>query len=311
MLEEMSKKVGTNSIVSWQPHGKAFRVHQVDVFARTVMPRYFKQTQYRSFQRQLHIYGFLRISKGLDRGAYAHPIFIRDKKSLSLRMSCIKIKGKRKSTKKYTASNTPVLRRAHADVPEFQSSANVCSNVLIMKQHAAMLQADPILQQSYTSTKKEKECGKGGPAKPTTPTAFTNGSRDHHTDEEEPLVNNALFFSQEEVPCDALVDWMEQAQTILSRNEKQGSPYPHGYDDSSLSEKGHEASTVLYGANHQKHFDEGHFEGKASTVLYGASHQKHFDEGHFEGKRFFYVGETTIVLEDFRSVPRFYMPSSA
>jgi hypothetical protein len=302
MLEEMAKKVGTDSIVSWQPHGKAFRVHQVDVFARTVMPRYFKQTQYKSFQRQLHIYGFRRIRKGLDTGAYAHPMFIRDKKSMSLQMACIKIKGKRKSTKKSSTSNTPVLRRAHAVVPNFHSSAtnvmdneqnqDICSNVL-MKHH--VLQADPILQQSCTSNKskeKERECSKGGPAKPIT-TAFTNDSSDHHTDEEEPLVNNALFFNQEEVPGDAVVDWMEQAQTILSRDEEQASPYPHGYDDSSVSEKGPEASTVLYGANHQKHFDE----------------------GLFEGKRFFYVGETTIV-EDFSSVidrggPRFYMPRSA
>jgi hypothetical protein len=43
MLEKMAK-VGDESIVSWwQPLGKAFRVHQPDVFARTVMPRYFKQ----------------------------------------------------------------------------------------------------------------------------------------------------------------------------------------------------------------------------------------------------------------------------
>jgi hypothetical protein len=94
MLEEMAT-VGDESIVSWQPHGKAFRVHLPDVFARTVMPRYFKQTKYKSFLRQLQLYGFHRIRKGMDAGAYFHSMFIRNKKSMSLQMSCQKIKGKK------------------------------------------------------------------------------------------------------------------------------------------------------------------------------------------------------------------------
>jgi hypothetical protein len=57
MLDEMAT-LKFESIISWQPHGTAFRVHQPDEFARIVMPRYFQQTKYKSFQRQLHIYGF-------------------------------------------------------------------------------------------------------------------------------------------------------------------------------------------------------------------------------------------------------------
>ena len=80
-------------IVSWMPHGKAFRVHKTHEFARTIMPRYFKQTQYKSFQRQLHIYGFHRITQGVDKGAYYHDMFIKGKKAASLRMTRRKIKG--------------------------------------------------------------------------------------------------------------------------------------------------------------------------------------------------------------------------
>ena len=97
MLEEMTT-IGDESIVSWQPHGKAFRVHLPDVFVKTVMPHYFsKQTKYKSFLRQLHIYGFHRIGKGMDRGAYCHSMFIRNKKSMCFRMVCQKIKGKKSS----------------------------------------------------------------------------------------------------------------------------------------------------------------------------------------------------------------------
>ena len=51
-LHEMLDDVASNhaneeDIVSWQPHGKAFRVHKPKEFAKSIMPRYFKQTQYK------------------------------------------------------------------------------------------------------------------------------------------------------------------------------------------------------------------------------------------------------------------------
>jgi hypothetical protein len=233
MLEEMAT-VGEESIVSWQPHGRAFRVHLPDVFARNVMPRYFKkQTKYKSFLRQLHIYGFHRICKGMDRGAYYHDMFIRNKKSMSLRMSCL---------------------------------------------------------QAYTTIKERK-------------TACSSG---HHPAEEEPLINSARLFNQEvsdgPSPPHRLIgsdiiglgDWMNQAEPTLLRDEEHASPY---YEcDSRVSEKGHEASAILYGVK---------------------NHQKQGDEGFFAGKRFFYVVETGggPMVEDFNAVinrrgPMFYVPRS-
>ena len=70
-----------DDIVSWQPHGKAFRVHKPLEFTKFIVPHYFNQTKYKSFQRQLLIYGFQRIrSKGVDQGAYFHERFVRDDK---------------------------------------------------------------------------------------------------------------------------------------------------------------------------------------------------------------------------------------
>jgi hypothetical protein len=97
MLEDVAAN-GHEDVISWQPHGRAFRVHKPLEFATRVMSCYFKkQTQYKSFQRQLHIYGFRRITgKGmLDNGAYYHEKFIRGQQHVSLRMVRQKIKGKK------------------------------------------------------------------------------------------------------------------------------------------------------------------------------------------------------------------------
>ena len=48
---------GQDEVVSWLSHGRAFKVHQPKVFAATIMPRFFNQSKYTSFQRQLNLYG--------------------------------------------------------------------------------------------------------------------------------------------------------------------------------------------------------------------------------------------------------------
>jgi hypothetical protein len=286
MLEEMAT-VGEESIVSWQPHGRAFRVHLPDVFARNVMPRYFKkQTKYKSFLRQLHIYGFHRICKGMDRGAYYHDMFIRNKKSMSLRMSCQKIKGRKSTTSNvahHHATVNPDLsswETTYVDNDQFQERRNL----------PYALQVDPMLQ-THTTIKETKTAG---------------NSYQHYPEEEEPLVNSAHLFNQEvsdgpSPPHYRLIgsdiiglgDWMNQAEPTLLRDEEHASP--HYECDSRVSEKGHETSATLYRVNHQKQGDE----------------------GFFAGKRFFYVVETGggPMVEDFNAVinrrgPMFYVPRS-
>jgi hypothetical protein len=61
---------GLADIISWQPHGRCFVVHKPDVFLKDVMPKYFSQTRIASFQRQLNLYGFNRITKGPDKNGY-------------------------------------------------------------------------------------------------------------------------------------------------------------------------------------------------------------------------------------------------
>ena len=84
---------GNDHIISWVAKGRAFRVHQPQKFAEIIMSRYFNQTKFKSFQRQLHIYGFQRILNGIDKGAYHHNLFRQNQQDLCLRMIRQKIKG--------------------------------------------------------------------------------------------------------------------------------------------------------------------------------------------------------------------------
>ena len=47
MLDRSSNE-GNEDIVSWVDNGEAFRVHLPDVFVESIMPRFFKQTKYKS-----------------------------------------------------------------------------------------------------------------------------------------------------------------------------------------------------------------------------------------------------------------------
>jgi hypothetical protein len=81
------------SVISWQPHGRCFKVHHPKIFEEIVLQRFFKQHKYTSFQRQLNIYGFRRITSGKDRGSYYHELFLRGKKCLCFHMERTSIKG--------------------------------------------------------------------------------------------------------------------------------------------------------------------------------------------------------------------------
>ena len=85
---------GFQKIVSWQPHGYAFRVHDKKKFVKQIMPTYFRHSKFTSFQRQLNLYCFRRLTMGIDNGAYYHELFRRDQPLLSKDMVRKRIKGK-------------------------------------------------------------------------------------------------------------------------------------------------------------------------------------------------------------------------
>lgn len=87
-------------IISWQPHGRSFLLHQPEDFLKTVMPLHFGQTKLTSFRRQLNLYGFKRVSSGIDKGAYYHSLFLRGKPELCSQMFRTAIKNRIKTKEK-------------------------------------------------------------------------------------------------------------------------------------------------------------------------------------------------------------------
>ena len=104
ILEE-SEAAGLGHIISWQPHGRAFKIRNLTLFAEQIMREYFpKMKKVASFQRQFNLYGFEKLSRdGPDNGAYYHEAFLRHCPGLCLR----RITRKRVKGTGYKAASNP------------------------------------------------------------------------------------------------------------------------------------------------------------------------------------------------------------
>ena len=85
LLSEAEKN-GKDDVISWMPDDESFKVHDRSKFATNVMSSYFGTSNYRSFQKNLNMWGFTSIRSGSKRGSYYHPLFVRKLPSLCHRM---------------------------------------------------------------------------------------------------------------------------------------------------------------------------------------------------------------------------------
>jgi len=129
VLEE-SERCGFTDIVSWQ--GKRhFKVHDPKNFEQSIMKKFFNQTRYKSFQRQLNIYGFERLTlgTGADIGSYTHHLLIRGKPNICRFMVRTKVKNKgSKSGAASVASIKTTQRLSRSNSQNFTSSSRRASS---------------------------------------------------------------------------------------------------------------------------------------------------------------------------------------
>ena len=158
MLEDAEHK-GFQNIVSWQPHGRAFRVHDKKKFVKEILSKYFRQTQFTSFQRQLNLYCFQRLTIGNDKGASYHELFRRDQPHLSRQMVRKRIKGNgaRAATDAesepnfYSSQCSEFAIQPTADLGSFAASGTGLDGAFNLYQKPN-LQLQSISSLSYTST---------------------------------------------------------------------------------------------------------------------------------------------------------------
>jgi len=100
MLQDSPEK-GWEDIVSWAPDGLSFHVHDADRFMTDVLPAYFNQTKFKSFQRQLNFYGFHRNVKFF---AYSHRYLIRGNQEMCKKI--IRTVGQDKPLQKESSSTS-------------------------------------------------------------------------------------------------------------------------------------------------------------------------------------------------------------
>ncbi|KAL3939143.1 MAG: hypothetical protein SGARI_001479 [Bacillariaceae sp.] len=83
------------SHIAWMNYGKSFKILNTAKFAQRTLPKFFPNTQYKSFIRQLNIYGFNRVKdrKSPAYGEYSHDLFVKGKPDLCVLMTRQKIKG--------------------------------------------------------------------------------------------------------------------------------------------------------------------------------------------------------------------------
>jgi HSF-type DNA-binding len=76
-LLDRAEAEGFNHVISWQPHGRCFVVHDREAFKGMLSDLMPGMTRWKSFQRQLRLWSFTRLTEGLDFNGYYHEMFLR------------------------------------------------------------------------------------------------------------------------------------------------------------------------------------------------------------------------------------------
>lgn len=93
---ERVEEDGLSNVFGWLGHGRAFKIHDREVFKSKILTQYIGMTNYASFLRQCSLYCFRRLTRAsgvASYGAMYNEYFLRGKPFLLQRMKRIKVKG--------------------------------------------------------------------------------------------------------------------------------------------------------------------------------------------------------------------------
>jgi len=185
-LMELLDDARNDDIIGWLPHGRGFLIYQKRRFAADIMPKYFKQSKFTSFTRKLNRWGFTRISRGPETGAYYHPYFRRGNLRLCLQMTCQSLTSKspgnaatatastaagasKSSTKVASAGGTEATNTAPPSMLRHQEASAAAAQLAVPK--AAQIQQS--MQQSMQQSIQKQQPIGPPPALPSAQTTAT------------------------------------------------------------------------------------------------------------------------------------------
>lgn len=84
MLSDAAALDQYSDIITWMPHGRAWKILDRNRLVSEVLPKYYVCKKYESFGRQLNGWGFKRLHRtGTDFGCYYHECFLKDMPELT------------------------------------------------------------------------------------------------------------------------------------------------------------------------------------------------------------------------------------
>ena len=173
-LMELLDDSSNDDVIGWLPHGQGFLIFQKRRFAAEIMPKYFKQSKFTSFTRKLNRWGFTRISRGLETGAYYHPGFKKGNLRLCLQMTCQSLKGPGSAGTASKAAAAAAANRKSTRVASGGTETPTITNTTppsMIRHQEAQLAAPKVVQ-----TRQQRPIGPA-PGLPNTPAASTPAER--------------------------------------------------------------------------------------------------------------------------------------
>jgi HSF-type DNA-binding len=87
-LLDQAERENFSHVISWQPHGRCFLIHQLDQFKALLSVLMPGMMRWKSFQRQLRRWGFTRLVEGRDCHGYYNEHFLRYRPHLLSHLRC-------------------------------------------------------------------------------------------------------------------------------------------------------------------------------------------------------------------------------
>mmetsp|Transcript_39227 Transcript_39227/g.84604 ORF Transcript_39227/g.84604 Transcript_39227/m.84604 type:complete len:337 (-) Transcript_39227:112-1122(-) len=148
MVEHATDSDDCNHVVSWIKDGRAFAIYDRDLFLKHIVPRFFKQTKFRSFTRQLNLWGFTRCvcNEGPVDGAWKHEHFVRGRVENLGFIQRVEVKSSKPKISK------PRTRAANEVTMERVVSLAACNNDNIISSVAMSTAVSPMFDSGSVPT---------------------------------------------------------------------------------------------------------------------------------------------------------------